>query len=327
MSSLEDAFDLGDPAALAVARARAYVLWAELLRRGVTPETAPHAEALPELKAGLELYRRPEGLDLDAAAAAHQRVLGYEVFPWASVYLDPAGRGGPAAEAIYASFREMGVPWSPTEEGEDDLPTLLDALAFLSGAEAEAWRDDAESQARTVRGHAQALAGRHVWTWWAPFRHAVSGENEPVTTQVLELVQATLQDHVGSPVVAAPDGLETLSDRLEDAHSNLRSLAEFLLVPVWSGVFLSRGALQRLGRSLGLPIGFGTRADRLEAFLRAAAEADLFPDAVAALDTHWHAAREAYATLPGGEAWRARAEATQAGFQRMAAQAASLDEA
>lgn len=319
IEALERAFDAGEPAVLALARARAYVLFAAFVRRGLCAETVGHAEDLPELAPALEGYRRDQRLDLEAAAAGHQHVFGHEVFPWASVFLDVSGRpGGKVAEAVYADFQRLGLPCSPTHEGADHLAVLLEALAFLSSAEAEAWSDGQSAVAEGVRTRAAELVQAHLWSWWAPLRAAVRGEAEPFSEAVLELVEQTVCDHVGVEAGPLPPReAPTLLERLDDPKVGLRDIAAELLVPIHSGVFLSRSHLRTLGRSLGLPLGFGRRVDRLETFLRSAAEADVWPGAIAALDRTWSSVGQAYLDLPGGAPWRGRVEETRAVFSRM----------
>ncbi|MEO1232590.1 MAG: molecular chaperone TorD family protein [Myxococcota bacterium] len=322
--TLEAAFARGEPAALAVARARAYTLFSSWIRRGLVAESLPHAEALPELAEALEPWRRSrEGWDLEAAAAAHQRVLGHEVFPVASAFLDPAGRaGGEVTRSLQDLLQDTGVPWDPTDEGPDHLAVLLDGLAFLSAAEAEAHRDGRGSTADAVRGQATRLLQRGLLSWWAPFSEAVRDEGEPFFARLMDLIEALLTDHWAGAdteregeersALASP-----LAQLLESPACGLADIAEHLTLPHGSGLFLSRRSIRDLARTLGVPVGFGTRSQRLETLLRSAAEVDRWPEGIGLLIGRVRSAEARMATPLAGETWIERLQQTRAGLESL----------
>lgn len=321
--TLEAAFVRGEASALAVARARAYTLFAAWIRRGLDADTLEPAEGLEELTAALSAWRAPgTKLDFEQAAAAHQRLLGHEVFPLASAFLaDDGCAGGEVTADAHAALREAGVPWDPTAESADHLAVLLDALAFLSGAEAEALRDENLASAGAARHHAAGLIQSQVLTWWAPFAHALHEEGERFFSTLIDMVQALLLDHLDEelpdpPRPARPEP-PSLSARLDDPSVGLREIAEHLVQPARSGVFLSRGALRRLARGVGVPFGFGTRANRLETLLRASAEAEHWPRAIELLEARLEAAARAASEAPGGGVWKARLSGTRSGLTKL----------
>jgi nitrate reductase assembly molybdenum cofactor insertion protein NarJ len=288
MSAPDDlarAYAAGEPRALAVARARAATVFARFVRRGVEPETLEHARGLPELAPGVERWIDARGaLDADAAAADHQRVLGFEVPPLLSMVLEPEGHaGGEVTERLHERLAEAGVPPRPAAEGADHLAVLLDGLAFASAAEADAWLDGAPGWAEIPRAHARDIAEVHLGPAVAVLSEAVADERHPFFTGLFASIEALLEDLAETrPALPRGEG-PSLPERLDDPEVGLREIAGHLLRAARSGLHLSRGALTRAGRAAGLPTGFGTREDRLLTLLRGAAENDRWADAVGAL--------------------------------------------
>ena len=282
-SSLEAAFEAGDPGAIAVARARAYRLFAELVAHGVTEATRAHVLGFAELAAALDA----EGLGaadpgvLEALAVEHERVLGREVFPWASVYLDPTGQPGGEITARCADrLAELGFRADPGGAEADHLAVLLDGLAFASSAEAEAHRDGRPDVAQVAAEARGRLVAELLSPWFPLFRRAVEREGSAFITALLALVGALLdgEAEATTPRGPTPDvELPDLATVMADPKAGLRAIAEHLAVPARSGVVLSRSAITELGRSVGLPRGFGSRRDQVEALLRGAAEHDQLP--------------------------------------------------
>lgn len=103
-------------------------LWVEELR----PEDLPQLAALPELADSLGL---PGSADLIELAAEHQRLFGFNLPPYESVFLDPSGMlDAPATSRLRALYHTAG--WSPPEglraAADDHLGLQLLALADLA---------------------------------------------------------------------------------------------------------------------------------------------------------------------------------------------------
>ena len=65
--------------------------------------------------------------------------------------------------------------------------------------------------------------------------------------------------------------LPEVADPLSDPRTGLRGIAEFLVRPVCAGGFFTVSDLLGVARGSGLPVGFGSRADRMEGLLQSAA--------------------------------------------------------
>ena len=107
---------------------------------------------------------------------------------------------------------------------------------------------------------------------------------------------------------------------LDDAKTGLKDIADYLTTPAWSGLYLSRTDIARLGRAEHLPRGFGARTQMLTNLLRAAADFDRLDPLltqVDALATTWQSYYETLAQrdVPGldgvAQAWLVRLEGTK----------------
>ena len=121
-------------------------------------------------------------------------------------------------------------------------------------------------------------------------------------------------------------------DLLADESTGLRDIVAFLLTPPYSGLFLSRDDIGRLGRARNLPRGFGDRSQILLNLLRAAGSYDgvggLLND-LAGLARQWvtgyrQMAAPGDALQPAMQGWQSAAEATAAMLDQMAEQAERL---
>lgn len=313
--ALVDAFVEGEPQAVAVARARACVLFSRFLRHGVEAETFEHAVGLDELAEPLERWRGPGGFAADAAAADHQRVLGFEVPPLGSVVLDPDGRaGGAITQRAHDLLSAAGVPVDPARESADHLAVLLDGLAFLASAEAQAWQDGQDARAASAATHAMNLARDLGGPVWPGLAEAVAREEEPFFAALLGMLGSLLDDVAGERARGAPAVGPSLPELLDAPETGLAQVAEHLSVAARSGLHLSRGAVARAGRRVGLPSGFGTRRDRLLTLLQSAAEHERWAATVDALTEPVRMAK-AFHRERGIEA--PRLDATLAGLARL----------
>ena len=279
-----------------MARASGYALIAELLRHGPTARTLPALRELPELGDGVELHD-----DLDRHAATHQRVLGREVPPMQGAFLDPRGRGGGLeAERLMADLGARG-PGPRSSDPPDHASVLLDGLADACAA--------ADDEAQV------ALLGGHLLRWLPPLVVALERAGEALYANVATQLVALGAHHAAALSVSAgalPE-VATLPELLERPETDLRRVSDALVTPAVSGWWLSHGALDGLGRAVGLPAGFGRRRDRVLALIGGAAEAARLPALIATLDglaDAWGARYEALGAAP----WAARMARTRAGL-------------
>ena len=137
---------------LARARSLGYGLLADLLARGVTPETRAAAGASPHLA------RAIDGRVDEELAVELERATGWAAPPFEGAYLTAdATIGGAPTEALWSIFSSAG--YRPDLRGADaeHLATTLRCLAFLSGAEADAVRDGHGGALERTRALARRL--------------------------------------------------------------------------------------------------------------------------------------------------------------------------
>ena len=267
---------------LALARSRGYDFLSHLWLHGVTPDVAEIVALVPELSAALGAAP----VDLDQLAAAHQQILGFDVFPFQSIFLDPSGLlGGAETDRVLNSYLAAGFAFATADTAGDHVGHQLAFLSFLAGAEADAWEDGVAATAQRIQGVQAAFLGQHLLRWIAPLVLAVKQQAHPLFTALADLTLAQAADHTQDLAAAvavdllAPDAIFALPgppDLLADEKTSLKDIGELLLRPVHSGLYLSRDDLARLGRSLDLPRGFGDRGQMLTNLMRAAVTYDLW---------------------------------------------------
>jgi hypothetical protein len=217
--------------------------------------------------------------DPDEAAADHQRWLAFEVLPWESVFLtEERLLGGDRASAI---ARETG------SSDADHLAGALDHLALLCGAIADALED--EKNTSPLEERLDRFAAEHVGAWLPMLGRALDGA--PGYGAAFALASELLASHTPPPRLPAAPTRDPLT-------GDLRAIADWLATPLATGVWWTQAEITGLGDELRLPIGFGTRTDRLEALLRNAADHRRASETVLAVlvrvrawDSHWRERR------------------------------------
>lgn len=311
---------------LALARSRAYGLLSQLHLIGVTAQNLAQVRAIPELATHLG-----SPFEVDEAAADHHHLFGFNVHPYQSYFVDPAGLlGGPVAEGVAQAYQLMGFQADLAGESADHIGLELGFLAFLCAAEAEALEDGQAAIARQMADHQLVFMGDHLLLWIGPLTLAVGqqghGFYEALAQVTLDLVQEhalALCSRLRRPL-ADETSLPAAPAILEDEVTGLKEIAEFLLTPVYSGIYLSRDDIGRLARRQAIPRGFGDRRQLLLNLLRSAANYDALGDVIdnlAALTGRWLAGYDEMITQewagPFVAGWRARAAGTAAMLAQM----------
>lgn len=250
-----------------------------------------------------ELVEDPEEIDPEALAIAHYRVLGREVPPYASVFCEADGRvGGSVTEAYHRLYEQAGFRLDPRGEPADHLGQILHFLAFCLEQETPACR-----RAAGQLLHGEALA----WRWL--FAFAVRRQQVPFIERLVQLLIELIQVHR----TLVPPSERPITQRRNDPampgpSDNLSVLAAYLTAPARCGLFLSLSELQRLGRQLELPVGFGRRVQVLETLFHTAAlhgRAQALLEALLALVAEWQAYLQGRASET--QIWLERLAATQ----------------
>lgn len=256
----------------AIARSRLYALVGNVYQFGLTPELLPVVQAIEEFALTLSSeYAASE------AAAAHQRIFGFALFAHESIFLDPSGMlGGPTAEKVATHYAELGYPSNSNAADGDHLGAELTLLAHLCGAEAEAWEDGEQAQAIRMQAAQCRFMQNHLLQWIAPCLWAIRQEGDPFYSAVAEVTWDLVSDHYTSIAKLPAWAIELPAPPtlLSDPKTSLRDIAEFLMTPCYSGLFLSRTAVGELGRALQLPRGFADRTTMLVNLMQSAAQYD-----------------------------------------------------
>ena len=285
-----------------VARSRAYGLFSRLFLEGRFDDDSA---SLFEV----------EG-DPEAIAAQHYDLFGMEVFPHEGVFLGESGLVG----SVDIGLERLGFAAERRDTSPDHLGVELAAMAFLTGAEAEALADGVASDA--IREHQRAFLDDHLLAWLPPFAAAVSDRPKNPWTHLVALVVDLVTDHRAA-LPATPAAIELhAADPLADPAASLRDIAGWLLTPRRSGIFFSRGDLATIGRDHEIPRGFGSRRQTLTTLLQQAAIYEAFGPVVEDLEALVSRRAAHYAGTLGGAPWLAAAERSRAVLRAM--QCASL---
>lgn len=298
-----------------VARHRTYTLFGRLYLEGVTAVTLPVIAAIPELANAL-----PAKDNADEAAAAHQSLFGFNVFPYESIFLDNSGLlGGTVTDAVLHSYLEAGFEVDAASTSPDHIGHEMEMLAHLCAAEADAWQDHLPAVVERMRYLARDFLANHLLRWLVPFVVAVREQKRPFYTALANLTLEFIHDHwqeISAP--SAPLRLNNFLPNpptlLDNEKAGLKEIASYLTTPPYSGFFLSRDDIARLARQQEIPRGFGDRTQMLTHLLRGAAQFDALPallDTLQAQTAAWQeacttSANEMPALSPFVAAWQDR---------------------
>jgi TorA maturation chaperone TorD len=248
------------------------------------------------------------GLPGRADPADHTELFGFQLVPYASVYLGAEGMlGGEAADRIAGFWRALRL--SPPPE-PDHLAALLGLYATLG--EAERGEPDRARQALWHQARS-ALLWEHLLTWAVTYARAVASSAPPFHAAWAGLLERTLLAEAADQEPPATPALH-LRDApgLPAPGEGTGPLVGALLVPVRSGLILTRWDLARGAAGLGLGLRMGERAFALRSMLAQDPRATLAW--LAGEAAGWAARhRQTEAALGDiGRHWRQRAEATLA---------------
>lgn len=266
----------------------------------------------------------PYPFDADEAAADHHHLFGFNVFPYQSIFLDPAGLlGGEIAESVIGSYQQAGFALGQGElassESADHIGHEFSYLAFLCAAESKAWEEERPSQWQTMIDYQRRFLDVHLLRWLPPLVLAIKQQGNPLYSALADItielsaahwtdIWDERQPHAGAPFASPQRDLP----RALGSDEALRGTANYLLTPVYSGLYLSRDDIGRLAREHQLPRGFGRRRGMLMNLLRSAMTYECLGallDSFALLAGEW---RDAYRHMVEGQIytrfWQVRVE-------------------
>lgn len=270
-------------AEIATARHHTYTLLSRLFLEGVSAEIMPYIEAIPDLA----LYVN----QVDDLAAVHHEIFRFDIFPYESMFCDTTGLvGGQITAAVAAAWHESGL--TPPSE-PDHIGNEFALLAFLAGAEADAWVDGIPLVARQMRMKQHPLLVEHVLTWLPPLVTSLYINGHPFYMVLADLTWDIVADHMATLVpsfVTVDDLLPHVPDLLSDERTGVKDIVRFLTTPAHSGIWFGRNAIIKAGRESNLPRGFGGRIDMAMALFRSAiayGEVEALLSSIGTLATEW----------------------------------------
>jgi hypothetical protein len=218
----------------------------------VEPPCAEHAA----IAAALELPPLP-------TADEHTAVLGFQLPPYASIYLGVEGMlGGEARDRIAGFWRALGT--QPPRE-PDHLSVLCAAATALGHADRREGGRTSDPRVSTARA---ALYWEHIASWMPPYLAALHRVGSPfyaAWADTLDAVLAAEAEALGTPP-ALPLALRA-APAPSGPPADLDALMGSVLAPVRIGMVIARGDLARCAAALDLGLRAGERRFALRALL------------------------------------------------------------
>ena len=214
---------------------------------------------------GAELLRVARLLDLGEPpdAAAHTELFTFQLYPYASVYLDPRGMlGGEARDRVGGFWRALGQK-PPTEP--DHLAVML---AFYAGLCEQSQSQDPDHLNRWDQAR-KAYLWEHLLSWLPVFLIKLESLAPPFYRNWSRILSEALrheakalgaQERLALHLRSAPPMTDPRKDGLDE-------FLDALLSPVRSGVIWVRADFSRAARELGLGSRAGERRFILKALL------------------------------------------------------------
>jgi hypothetical protein len=214
--------------------------------------------------------------DNPADAAAVSRALGLpglnphehtQVFmlncpPYASVFLGPDGAlGGEGTDRVAGFWRAIGL--SPPAE-PDHLTALLSLYAGLGEAAAQIRRP---ATAAMLARSSAALFWEHLWPWLPAYLDAVTDLAIPAASAWAALTAAAIAAEAGRHTAPATLPLAQRAAPAAASAGDPSGLITALLVPVRSGIILTRSRLAAAASDTATGYRIGERQYALEAML------------------------------------------------------------
>ncbi len=240
--------------------------------------------------ANLELLKQLDGFendfgsafDLEELAAVHFDLFQIQVAPYESIFLDDAGMvGGAIAEAVMDANRNFGCVVEANEFSLDHVGNELKVLSNLCLAAQLASSRNSQTELARAEQAQQEFLHTHLLRWIHPFVLVVRSQPVALFPGLAELLLECLHEHAESFAEMLPARSdEQPENEPSPRFSSARKIAHWLSLPCQCGFFLDKRTITALGRSAGLPSGFGTRQDMMENLFESAAHYSSVPHLV-----------------------------------------------
>ncbi len=269
------------------ARHLSYTLFSQLYLEGITAVTLPLVQAIPELAGFL-----PAEIDLDHTAATHQKIFGFNVFPYESFFLDSTGLiGGFRTEAVIRQYRAAGFQEDSRATNPDHFGHELAFIAYLLRQEyVGAWQQ------------LHTFFTQHLLVWLPAFILTVRQQGSEFYTALADLTWALVADHVEEMGGFASQSMQLPKPPtlLQNEKTSLKDISQYLTTPVYCGIYLGREEVAKLARQLELPRGFGSRSQMLSNLMKTAVQYEQLPVVIKKVQDLLTNGRQSYLDLANG---------------------------
>lgn len=290
-------------------------------------------EKLPAL--GTTLPSTPDAAAgaLDDLAIEYQRLFGFNLPPYESLYVDPAVMlDSPATARVRQLYLTAG--WQSPGEARTAAPdhlglellALADLLENASPFAAQLWQTHL---ALWIPVYTLDLARQQPHPFYAVLGELTReivlaelvSENLPPKDPFPDLPPPpTYRASLGEPIQEDMGEAAELPRQTEPESENLRKVLQRLLTPCRAGLYLTRQDIHNWSRQVNLPAGIGERSHTLSMLFKLAGQYDALSELLAEFKDLLQSTDEAYAALaqayPAWEvyaqAWRQRLGQTQA---------------
>lgn len=197
-----------------------------------------------------------EALDLAPPDPAdHTELFVHQLVPYASVYLGAEGKiGGDARDRVAGFWNALGL--TPPAE-PDHLAALFGLLAgLLDGVNAT------EAARKLAEVAKEAFVWEHLASWSLPYLARVGEIGSSTYGDWSRIAAQVVVDECGKGMGYAPAHFRAVSE------PDLDRIEAELLVPMKTGVILTRSDLARAASELGLALRMGERRYILDALFR-----------------------------------------------------------
>ncbi len=246
----------------ALRQGEAYQFLSAVYLQGLTPALYAQAADIPVL---LPLLSRLD--DANHAAAEYEELFGFNVFPYAGVFLTEDGQlGGRFTHDLKVKYDRWNYQPS-TDVAPDHLGCMLAYLAYLSDVEARALSHGDKAGLHRVQAEQHTFLVQYIVSWLPVFIHALTLHGQLFYAEIADLTEALIIRHLqelADHVQPEPDEHEMEvflkpPDILGDEKTGIKDIAAYFMRSAKSGVFLSRKDVRFAGNMLKLPAGFGDR--------------------------------------------------------------------
>jgi len=285
--------------AIARSRAQIYQLMSDVLLHGMTAGHLKSVKTLNDLPT-----TAPQSVD--DWKAMHYALFGLNIYPYETEFLSTDGFfGGKVTDEIARLYYEAAYT-AYVDEPLDHLGSLLGFMAMVCGEEAVGHKDDVVQAVYHMRLLQRKCLNEHILCWLPMFTLAVYAQgDETFAFLVNMLLDLTLVHHhdLGEDS-SRPTRVFTLPPApniLDNDNTGFREIADYLLTPVYSGLYFSRDDIVRLSQQLDLPHSHGKRLRMFTHLMNIAIENDKLIDLLGLLQdkaTDWREFYEVRIPIP-----------------------------